>query len=120
AAINDAVVVAVATKRISANTPGSKVRSDGLVRFERMPRASVPSDAVTELTAETDELVITSTIEAGQLLMRANFGTRANVTGGLPVPDGKMAVTVQTGAPEQVAGYVRSGAEVAIFLTYTV
>ena len=31
-----------------------------------------------------------------------------------------MAVTVETGAPEQVAGYVQSGSRVAIFLTYNV
>ncbi len=31
-----------------------------------------------------------------------------------------MAVTVETGAPEQVAGYVQPGSQVAIFLTYTV
>jgi pilus assembly protein CpaB len=31
-----------------------------------------------------------------------------------------MAVTVQTGAPEQVAGYVQPGSQIAIFLTYNV
>jgi pilus assembly protein CpaB len=31
-----------------------------------------------------------------------------------------MAVTVETGAPEQVAGYVQAGSQVTIFLTYTV
>src|SRR5258705_9519101 len=38
----------------------------------------------------------------------------------LPLPSGKMAVTVETGAPEQVAGYVQYGSRVAIFLTYNV
>jgi pilus assembly protein CpaB len=31
-----------------------------------------------------------------------------------------MAVTVQTGAPEQVAGYVQAGSQVTIFVTYPV
>jgi pilus assembly protein CpaB len=31
-----------------------------------------------------------------------------------------MAITVQTGAPEQVAGDVRAGSHVAVFLTYGV
>jgi pilus assembly protein CpaB len=119
-AINDAVVVAVATKRIPAGTTGTLVRTESLVRFEKMPRVSVPSDALTELTEDLDRKVITSNIAAGQILMRANFGEQSQVTSGLPLPEGKMAVTVQTGAPEQVAGYVQPSSQVAIFLTYTV
>jgi pilus assembly protein CpaB len=53
-------------------------------------------------------------------LLRAHFGSRSAVTSGLPLPEGKMAVTVETGAPEQVAGYVQAGSQVAIFLTYDV
>jgi pilus assembly protein CpaB len=61
---------------------------------------------------------VTSSIAVGQLLLRSNFDTAGRVTSGLALPDGKMAVTVETGAPEQVAGYVRPGSQVAIFLTY--
>lgn len=118
-AVNDAVKVAVATKRISAGTSGERVKSENLVRFENMPKSSVPSDAITELSGDLDKLVLTSNIPVGQILLRANFGTPSQVTSGLALPEGKMAITVQTGAPEQVAGYVQAGAQVTIFITYT-
>jgi pilus assembly protein CpaB len=118
--IQDAVTVAIATKRIPAGTTGARVLSENMVRFERMPRASVPADTLTTIDAERTKEVVTSNISAGQLLLAANFGDASSVTSGLPLPDGKMAITVQTGAPEQVAGYVRAGSQVAIFLTYGV
>ncbi|MBO4206233.1 Flp pilus assembly protein CpaB [Micromonospora echinofusca] len=118
AAITDAVTVAIATERIPAGTTGARIRAEELVRLERMPRSSVPSTALPAVGAEFDKLVITSTINAGQVLLKANFGEQDQVTSGLALPEGKMAVTVQTGTPQQVAGYVRAGSQVAIFLTY--
>ena len=119
-AINDAVTVAVTIERINAGTTGATVRSANLVRFEKYPRTSVPSDALSEIPAELDQLVLLSTLPAGRILTRASFGDRSQVTSGLNLPEGKMAVTVATGSPEQVAGFVRPGSLVAIFLTYEV
>lgn len=118
--IGDAVTVAIATKRIPVGTTGSKILSDLMVRFEKMPKALVPKDTLSEIDAERAKLVVTSNIAVGQMLLAANFDTPSKVTSGLPLPEGKMAVTVETGAPEQVAGYVQAGSQVAIFLTYNV
>jgi pilus assembly protein CpaB len=118
--IVDAVTVAIAVKRIPVGTTGARVLADSMVRFERMPKVSVPADTLATIDAERTKQVVTSNIAVGQLLLAANFGEQTSVTSGLPLPDGKMAVTVQTGAPEQVAGYVRAGSQVAIFLTYGV
>ncbi|MFU8850952.1 Flp pilus assembly protein CpaB [Micromonospora sp. SL1-18] len=118
AQITDAVTVVVAEARIQSGTTGARIQADQLVRTERMPKSSVPSDALPAMSSEFDKLVVTSNIAEGQILLKANFGQPSQVTSGLELPDGKMAVTVQTGAPEQVAGYVRPGSEVAIFLTY--
>jgi pilus assembly protein CpaB len=118
--IEDAVTVAVAAKRIPIGTTGAKIMSDGMLRFERMPKALVPKDTISQIDGERSKLVVTSNIAVGQLLLAANFDTASKVTSGLPLPEGKMAVTVETGAPEQVAGYVQAGSEIAIFLTYNV
>jgi pilus assembly protein CpaB len=120
ARITDAVTVAIATKRIPVGTTGERVRSEGMVRFERLPKVSVPADALSEIGTDLDDLVLTSNVAIGQVLLSANFGRRSEVTSGLALPDGKMAVTVETGAPEQVAGYVQPGSQVAVFLTYEV
>jgi pilus assembly protein CpaB len=116
--IQDAVTVAIATKRISVGTTGARVRDGRMMRLERMPRSSVPSDALSDISPELDRMVVTSNIAVGQVLLAAHFGEQSQVTSGLPLPEGKMAVTVQTGAPEQVAGYVQPGAQVVVFLTY--
>ncbi|MCW3843787.1 Flp pilus assembly protein CpaB [Micromonospora yasonensis] len=118
AQITDAVTVMVAKARIQAGTTGARIQAEQLVRTERMPKSSVPSDALAVIGSEFDKLVVTSNLAEGQILLKANFGQPSQVTSGLELPDGKMAVTVQTGAPEQVAGYVRPGSDVAIFLTY--
>jgi pilus assembly protein CpaB len=118
--ISNPITVAIAAVRIPVGTTGAKIRADEMVRLVKMPKDSVPSDAMPDISVEQDKLVITSNIEAGQILLRANFGEQSTVTSGLPLPAGKMAVTVETGAPEQVAGYVQRGSQVVIFLTYTV
>ena len=83
-----------------------------------MPKSSVPSDALSEISSELDKLVVMSNVAAGQVLLAANFGDSTRATSGLPLPEGKMAVTVETGVPEQVAGYVQPGAQIVMFLTY--
>lgn len=114
----EAVTVAVAAKRIPVGTSGARIRAEEMVRLEQVPRAAMPSDALPEVSAELDRLVLSSTVEPGQILLSAMFSESSNVTSGLNLPDGTMAVTVETGVPEQVAGYVRPGARIAIFLTF--
>jgi pilus assembly protein CpaB len=118
AAISNPVTVAVAAKRIPAGTSGSEIRSPKYVRLVKLPRSSVPDDFLSGISNEYLSKVVTSNIAEGQVLLRANFGEASSVTSGLPLEDGKIGVTVETGAPEQVAGYVRPGSQVVIFLTY--
>ena len=114
----EAVTVAVAAKRIPVGTSGARIRAEEMVRLEQVPRVAMPSDALPEVGAELDRLVLSSTVEPGQILLSAMFSQGSSVTSGLNLPDGTMAVTVETGVPEQVAGYVRPGARIAIFLTF--
>jgi pilus assembly protein CpaB len=114
----DGVNVVIATKRIPQGTSAERIRDGQMVRMETMPRSSVPADALAEIKPAQEGLVLRSTVEPGQLLLAAMFAPQTAVTSGLSLPDGTMAVTVETGVPEQVAGYVRPGARVAIFLTY--
>jgi pilus assembly protein CpaB len=116
--LTDAVTVAVAKSRMSAGTTGARARSQGMVVLLRLPKANVPATALTDWGPAYDKLELTTNVAADQILLKGNFGTPSEVTSGLPIEDGKMAVTVQTGAPAQVAGYVQPGAQVAIFLTY--
>jgi pilus assembly protein CpaB len=114
------VEVLVAAKRVPAGTTGKALLAEGYVERVVMPAASVPSDAVSAIDAGLEPLVVTSDLQARQLVLRGAFGEAAVSTGGLALPDGKVAVTVEIGDAERVAGHVEAGAEVAVFDTFTV
>jgi pilus assembly protein CpaB len=77
----------------------------------------VSPDAVAEITAEEDSLVISADLRPGQLLLRSMLVPAAQASGGLAIPDGKVAVTFTLCSAEAVAGNVRAGSEVAVFGT---
>ena len=108
------VPVLVAKARIPAGTE-TKAVAAGLTQLLAMPKSTVPADALTDLTAVPD-LVAVSDVFPGQVLVRAGFGPAPN-SGGLTIPKGKLAVSVQLGDPQRVAGFVLPGSEVAILDT---
>lgn len=110
------VEVLVATAGIQAGTSGSDISESGSVELKTLPAASVPPGALSDLTPVAD-LVSTGSIYEGQVLLQAMFGTQLEASGGLTLPDGTMGVAVQLGDPQRVAGFVRPGSEVAIFVT---
>jgi pilus assembly protein CpaB len=110
--------VAIAAKAHLAGTTGARVLADNMVRFERMPRPLCPRTPSPRLTGRTKQ-VITSNIPVGQLLLAANFGEQSSVTGDLALPGARWRLRCEP-VPGQVAGYVRAGSQVAIFLTYGV
>ena len=62
------------------------------------------------------DLVAIAPIFAGQQIIAAQWGTTGQTTG-LSIPDGKIALSVQLGDPERVAGFIAPGSTVAIFAT---
>jgi pilus assembly protein CpaB len=112
--------VLVATRRIPAGTTAARVRADGFVDRVVMPAATVPPDALTALDDDLDGLAVTADVQPRQLLLRGMFGESAEVRGGLSLPAGKLAVSVEMTAAGRVAGFVRPGSTVAVFDTFTV
>lgn len=115
----EAVRVLVATKVVPAGTSAAQLRTGGFVERVVMPAETVPADALGELDKALDSLVLTAELKPRQLLLRGMFDESAGVTGGLAVPDGRLAVSVEVTAAGQVAGFVRPGSKVAIFDTFT-
>jgi pilus assembly protein CpaB len=114
-----AVTVLVAKERIPAGTTGERIRTS-LAEVVKMPASSVPADALSSIGADLDAMVVTSDLQPRQLLLQGAFGPRSRVTGGLNVPPGKIAVSVEMQVPEQVAGYVLPGSKVAVFDTFNI
>jgi pilus assembly protein CpaB len=114
-----AVTVLVAKERIPAGTSGERIRTR-YAEAVKMPASSVPDDAISSIGADLDPMVITSEVQPRQLLLAGAFGPRSRVSGGLSIPTGKLAVSVEMEVPEQVAGYVLPGSKVAVFDTFNV
>jgi pilus assembly protein CpaB len=112
-----AVSVLVATQQIPAGTSAGTALANGMLTEQKLPRSSVPSDAIRSLTAGLKPLVMSSSIAPGELLLRPVLVTAVASTSGVAIPAGMMAVTIAMCVPEAVAKYVYPGSEVAVFDT---
>jgi pilus assembly protein CpaB len=83
-----------------------------------MPATAVPADALSSIDASLDKLVITTELQPRQLVLRGAFGDDTKLSGGLSIPDGKLAVTVDVAGVPGLTGFVRPGAKVALFSIY--
>jgi pilus assembly protein CpaB len=110
------VEVLVATADITAGTSGSRISEAAAVELRTLPAAAVPAGALSDL-APVSQFVTLGPVFTGQVLLQQAFGTQQQAAGGLSLPKGTMAVSVQLGDPQRVAGFVRPGSEVAVFTT---
>jgi pilus assembly protein CpaB len=111
--------VLVAAKQIPAGTNGKELVDKEYVKAVKMPVETLPDGTVAAIGDELQPLITTATVQKGQLLLRAMFGTAVSGTSGTVLPDGKMAVTAQVKAVAFGPGPVRPGAKVVVFCTYT-
>lgn len=114
------VSVLVAKSRVPAGTPGARLRAGTLLEQVRMPAETVPADALGSIDAGLDQLVLTAELQPRQLVLRGMFGKPAGSTGGLSIPEGKLAVSVPVTIEANVAGHVQPGTQVAIFDSFNV
>ncbi|MEV1287634.1 Flp pilus assembly protein CpaB [Micromonospora sp. NPDC049679] len=114
----EAAWVLVTTRRVPAGTTTAAIREQGYVERVAMPASTVPKDALGSLDSAFDALAVTGDVQAGQLLLRGMFGEPTRLSGGLALPEGKLAVSVEMTAAARVAGYVRPGSKVAVFDTF--
>jgi pilus assembly protein CpaB len=113
-----AVTVIVAEGAVPSGTPAGQALREGLLGRQRLPADSVPADAVRSISPGLAGLVTSAALPSGQLLLKPMLVAAAQVTGGVAIPKGMVAVTVQLCLAEDVAGYVTPGAKVAVFDTY--
>jgi pilus assembly protein CpaB len=107
--------VLVATTTIPAGTTGSQAQEAGSYMTKAIAADSVADGALTSIDPVKDEVAL-STVYPGQQLVRAGFGQLQGTTA-IPLPSGSMALSLQLGDPQRVAGFLGTGSEVAIFAT---
>lgn len=115
-----AVQVLVAKKRIPAGTTGARLRTEALLEQVRMPAQTVPADALGSIDGGLDALVLSGDLQPRQLLLRGMFGRPERSTGGLAIPDGKLAVAVPVTVAAGIAGHVQAGTHVAVFDSFNI
>lgn len=93
-------------------------------RFEdvvsSLKKKDVPSDVMpaTAVTADNqlDGRSTVQSIAAGEIITTTQFNTSSS--GGLDIPAGTNAVTINLGVPQGVARYIQPGAEANVYVTY--
>lgn len=111
------VSILVATKMVPLGTLVSAANSSGTFALRSFPRDIVPAGALSSITAITNEVALTA-IFPGQQIVSAEFGQQG-MASALPIPAKSIAISVQLGDPNRVAGFVQPGSYVAIFDTLT-
>ncbi|GAB2625698.1 hypothetical protein Aab01nite_16040 [Paractinoplanes abujensis] len=113
--------VLLATATIPSGTTGAQIRSKRLVRQVLMPAETVPSGALTKLDSALDLRKLNADLAPDQMLLSRQFEVAVKPTASpaptFKVPADRLAVSVQLGVAPQVAGNVKRGDRVAVFLT---
>ncbi len=107
--------VLVAKSTIAAGTTGDAALSSGSLQSTSVPAEAVIPGAIGDASAVAG-LVAVSTIYAGQQIIPQQWGS-GGATSSLPIPAGKLAMSIQLGDPQRVAGFVVPGSSVAVFAT---
>ena len=111
------VKVLVAKSQIAVGTSGATASTNGAFEQQEVPQSTVVTGALSDATP-LQSLVALVPIYPGQQIIGQQWGAVAQ-TSGLPLPAGTVAIQVQLGDPERVAGFVAPGRFVAIFTTGT-
>ncbi|HWL36274.1 MAG TPA: Flp pilus assembly protein CpaB [Frankiaceae bacterium] len=112
------VEVLVAKTLIRAGTLGSNAEKAGAFRLQRIPRSATIEGVLSD-PRPISELVAVGDIYPGEQIIRNKFAV-SGTTSALAIPTGKIAMSVRLGDPERVAGFLRPGSNVVIFLSGTV
>lgn len=109
------VKVLVAKTKIEAGTSGSTASANGAFEQQEIPKANVVTGALGDASPLAN-LVALVPIFPGQQIISPQWGTSATSTD-LSIPPGMVALSVQLGDPQRVAGFVQPGSTVAIFVS---
>lgn len=110
--------VLVATGQIGQGESIASASANGKLAMAPVAEGQVLPGAVTT-TAGLDSLVALTTIYPGEQIIPQKLGDDAAASSALPIPAGKLAISVNLSDPARVAGFINPGAEVAVIYTGT-
>jgi pilus assembly protein CpaB len=111
------VQVLVAKNLIAAGTSAQNASNAGDFQLQTFPKDAVPDGALSDISSIKDQVALAA-ILPGQFILAAEFGTTATAQS-LPIPSGKIAISISLADPGRVAGFVVPGSNIAIFTEIT-
>jgi len=115
-ASQEPVNVLVSKVALPAGTRVSDAAAQGAFELRQLPAAAVTAGALSDVEPVAESVAL-APIFPGQLLIGAMFGATAAASSALAVPPGQIALSFQFSDPQRVAGFVKPGSEVVIFVT---
>lgn len=109
------VQVLVATQTIPAGQTAGEAEAAGSFALSEIAAEAAAPGALSSIDPIRD-LQALSPLYAGEQILEQKFGTLGSAVP-IPIPEGKLAVSVQLSDPARVAGFVAPGSEVAVFFT---
>ncbi len=112
------VEVLVATQPIAAGETVEQAAAAGKVGTAPVARDDVLDGAAHGVGALDGQVALVA-IYPGEQLIASKFGSARDAAASLPIPPGKMAVSVNLTDAARVSGFLEPGSEVAVFLNGT-
>lgn len=109
------VEVLFATQEIPVGQTSESASANGAFELRTVAQNSVADGAISSIDPIAGQVAL-STVFPGQQIVTAGWGPVSGVSA-IPIPDDKMALSLQLGDPERVAGFLTAGSEVAVFVT---
>ena len=109
------VQVLVAKTKIDAGTSGTTAANGGAFETQNIPASAAVPTAISDAASIANQVALVP-VFPGQQIITEQWGTSGN-TSGLSIPKGKVAISVQLGDPQRVAGFVTPGSTIAIFVS---
>ena len=116
AAGQEPVQVLVANTTIAAGTTGAAVEEEGAFTVDEVPRDLVVPGAISSMAPVADHVAI-GPIFPGEQLIDSTFDVQASSGLTFEEGSGQFATSVQLSDPARVAGFVKPGSEVVVFVT---
>ena len=109
------VEVLIATKPVAAGTSVAAAQSAGSFEKRGVAANSVVTQALADTSSVADLTFLTAVVP-GEQLLRTKVGQPQDQVR-LPIPNGKLGISLQLDDPARVADFVAPGSEVVIFTT---
>lgn len=110
--------VFVAKDTIVAGVSGDVASGQGLIAPAQVPAKFVPEGAITSLQ-DIGGRIAAVDIFQDEIIVGARFVAPGSaVGGGLPIPAGKQAISIQVGAPAGVNGFIQPGHQVSLIVNF--